>query len=232
MKTPSPPKTNSIKDYTKAFEPLKFDPPTFKKFEYKRPVKTPPAKITPQPVKTPEPTPIEVTPPPVKKLVPTPVAVTKPPVKKPVTPPPVEKPAPTQIAAAPKPAPKPEKVYDTLAPVTQKAYFDIEIDGRPAGRIIFGLFGSTTPKTVRNFAALSRGGTGRTPRGLDMNYEGSQFHRIIPGFMAQGGDYTHGNGSGGFSIYGVSFDDENFILNHDKPYLLSMANSGPDSNGS
>lgn len=222
-------KTIAKTDYRQAFEPLKFDPPTFRKF--KQPVKnTPPAK------KIPEPTPVAVTPPPVKKPVPTPVSVTPPPVRKPVPTPPVRKPAPAPVAVAPKPAPKPapvpEKVYDTLAPVTQKAYFDIEIDGRPAGRIIFGLFGSTTPKTVKNFATLSQGGSGLTPRGLDLNYDGSIFHRIIPGFMAQGGDYTHSNGSGGYSIYGVSFDDENFILNHDKPYLLSMANSGPDTNGS
>ena len=222
-------RTYAKKDYRQAFEPLKFDPPTFNYF--KKPVKkTPPA------AKIPEPTPVAVTPPPVEKPEPTPVAVTPPPVRKPVPTPPVRKPAPAPVAVAPKPAPKPapvpEKVYDTLAPVTQKAYFDIEIDGRPAGRIIFGLFGSTTPKTVKNFATLSQGGSGLTPRGLDLNYDGSIFHRIIPGFMAQGGDYTHANGSGGYSIYGVSFDDENFILNHDKPYLLSMANSGPDTNGS
>jgi len=169
-------------------------------------------------VRKPAPTPVVVTPPPVKKPAPTPVAYK-----------PAPKPAPKPVA---RPVAVPEKVYDTLAPVTQKAYFDIEIGGKPAGRIIFGLFGSTTPITAQNFATLAEGGSGLTPRGLDLSYAGSEFHRIIPGFMAQGGDYTHGNGSGGYSIYGVSFDDENFKLTHDKPYLLSMANSGPDTNGS
>ena len=243
VETPAATPTRSFakRDYSKAFKALEFEPPAFRKFKqptrftppaYKKPDPTPVA-VTPPAAKKPAPTPVAVTPPPVKKPEPTPVT---PPARKPVPTPPVRKPAPAPVAVAPKPAPKPapvpEKVYDTLAPVTQKAYFDIEIDGRPAGRIIFGLFGSTTPKTVKNFATLSQGGSGLTPRGLDLNYEGSIFHRIIPGFMAQGGDYTHSNGSGGYSIYGVSFPDENFILNHDKPFLLSMANSGPDSNGS
>mmetsp|Transcript_19884 Transcript_19884/g.26837 ORF Transcript_19884/g.26837 Transcript_19884/m.26837 type:complete len:193 (-) Transcript_19884:103-681(-) len=121
---------------------------------------------------------------------------------------------------------------DTLDTVTQKVYFDIEIDGEKTGRIVFGMFGDTVPKTTANFATLCDGSAGVGNAGKPLHFKGSAFHRVIPGFMAQGGDFTAGNGTGGESIYGAKFADENFTLSHTKPYLLSMANAGPNTNGS
>merc|ERR1712126_704736 len=109
--------------------------------------------------------------------------------------------------------------------VTKKVFFDISIGGEAAGRIEIGLFGSTVPKTVDNFVELAK-------KPEREGYKGSKFHRVIKDFMLQGGDLTRGDGTGGRSIYGNKFNDENFVKKHDKVGLLSMANSGKNTNGS
>merc|ERR1712065_30564 len=114
-------------------------------------------------------------------------------------------------------------------------FFDIEIDGQSAGRITMELYADTVPKTAENFRALCTGEKGTGKSGKPLHYKGCVFHRIIPSFMCQGGDFTNGNGTGGESIYGTKFEDETFAGKAGKHTgfgCLSMANSGPNTNGS
>jgi len=126
------------------------------------------------------------------------------------------------------------KIADASCPENPRVFFDMEIGGEATGRIEMELFAKTYPRTAENFRCLCTGEKGKGRQGKDLHYKGSLFHRVIPRFMCQGGDFTARNGTGGESIYGDKFADEweNGVIGHTKPMLLSMANRGPNTNGS
>merc|ERR1739849_15615 len=119
-----------------------------------------------------------------------------------------------------------------MAKSRSNVLFDINIDGKEAGRLEFELFDDVVPATAENFRALCTGEKGKGKSGKNLHFKNSFFHRVIPEFMAQGGDFTKGNGTGGESIYGDKFKDENFNIKHSGFGDLSMANAGPNTNGS
>ena len=114
-----------------------------------------------------------------------------------------------------------------------RVFFDVSVSNVSLGRIVIELFNDVAPKTAENFRQLTTGeaGIGKTT-GQPLHYKGSLFHRVVKNFMIQGGDFVNFNGTGGESVYGGTFDDEAFTLKHERPFLLSMANRGKNTNGS
>uniref|UniRef100_A0A5B7C5B5 Peptidyl-prolyl cis-trans isomerase n=1 Tax=Davidia involucrata TaxID=16924 RepID=A0A5B7C5B5_DAVIN len=125
-----------------------------------------------------------------------------------------------------------EEKVEEVHEITHRLFLDVDIDKQRVGRIIIGLYGQVVPKTAENFRALCTGEMGKGASGKALHYKGTPFHRIIPGFMIQGGDIVYGNGRGNESIYGGTFPDENFKIKNSHAGVVSMVNSGPDSNGS
>ncbi|XP_040374597.1 peptidyl-prolyl cis-trans isomerase CYP21-1 [Rosa chinensis] len=127
--------------------------------------------------------------------------------------------------------PEEEKVEE-VPEITHRVYLDIVIEEQRLGRIVIGLYSQVVPKTVENFRALCTGEKGKGVNGKLLHYKGTPFHRIVSGFMIQGGDIIHGDGKGYELIYGGTFADENFKVKHSHAGTISMVNTGPDSNGS
>ncbi|KAJ5885190.1 hypothetical protein N7495_009700 [Penicillium taxi] len=137
-----------------------------------------------------------------------------------------------EISTNPPPKKEPKEAKEGKNEERSRVFFDVQIGDQKPSRVVFELFGDVVPKTADNFRALCTGEKGIGQQGKLLTYKGSIFHRVIKQFMIQGGDFTAFNGTGGESIYGEKFPDENFDLKHDRPFLLSMANSGPGTNGS
>ena len=127
---------------------------------------------------------------------------------------------------------KHEQIVTIMSPDNPKVFFDIKIGSTNAGRVTMELYANVCPRTAENFRALCTGEKGNGQSGKPLHFKNCVFHRVINGFMAQGGDFTRGNGTGGESIYGMKFRDENFEMKHLKRGDLSMANAGPNTNGS
>ncbi|KAK6946412.1 Cyclophilin-type peptidyl-prolyl cis-trans isomerase domain, partial [Dillenia turbinata] len=125
-----------------------------------------------------------------------------------------------------------EVIFEETPEITHRVFMDVDIDGQRIGRMVIGLYGEVVPKTAENFRALCTGEKGKSASGKKLHYKGTPFHRIISGFMIQGGVIVRGDGNGTESIYGGTFPDENFRIKHSHAGVVSMVNSGPDSNGS
>ncbi|XP_076925111.1 peptidyl-prolyl cis-trans isomerase CYP21-1-like [Bidens hawaiensis] len=125
-----------------------------------------------------------------------------------------------------------EDTVEEVHKITHRVFLDVDVDKQRLGRIVIGLYGDVVPKTVENFRALCTGELGKSASGKLLHYKGTPFHRIIPGFMIQGGDIIYHDGRGNVSIYGGTFHDENFKIKQSHPGMVAMVNSGPDSNGS